>query len=53
MTVNVLLPDPVGSPAIATELPVLPCSESPAGSEPEEMLQVKGVLPPVALMVAE
>ena len=49
--VNVLVPDPVGSPAIVTELPEPPCSESPAGSAPEETLHVKGLLPPLTLTV--
>lgn len=40
-------------PEIGAELYLLDPSESPGGSVPEEMLQVKGALPPLTLTVAE
>jgi len=47
-TVNVLVPIPVGVPEIA---PVLGASANPAGSAPDTMDQVYGVVPPVAASV--
>ena len=53
LTVTVLLPGPVGVPEMVTELVVLDPSVRPAGKVPAERLHVKGLLPPLALMVAE
>jgi hypothetical protein len=43
---------PVGVPATVTELELLALNDRPAGSVPEVRLQVNGLVPPVALMVA-
>ena len=48
-----MLPGPVGIPEMVTELAVLDPSVIPAGSVPEDRVQVKGLLPPLALIVAE
>ena len=48
-TVNVLLPVVVGAPVMA---PVAAFSIRPAGSEPTEMLQVTGGVPPAVVSVA-
>ncbi|HWF39021.1 MAG TPA: hypothetical protein VG322_10910 [Candidatus Acidoferrales bacterium] len=50
-TVNVEVPALVGVPEMVTELVVLEPKDSPAGSVPAEMDQVKGELP-FALTVA-
>jgi hypothetical protein len=49
-TVNDAVPDAVGAPEIT---PVEAARFRPGGSEPEMMLQVYGVVPPVACSVAE
>src|ERR1700735_2629406 len=49
-TVNDAVPDAVGAPEIT---PVEAARLKPAGSEPEMMLQVYGVDPPVACSAAE
>ena len=48
-TVNVTGPAVVGVPVTAPPLEML----SPAGREPEEMVKVYGVLPPLPVTVAE
>jgi len=50
LAVKLAVPVAVAVPVI---WPVVPSSESPAGSEPEEMLQVYAGVPPVACSVAE
>ena len=53
LKVTGLLPGPVGVPEIVTEFVVLDPMVIPAGSVPEEMLHVNGLVPPLALIVAE
>jgi hypothetical protein len=53
LKVTGLLPGPVGIPEMVTELAVLDPSVIPAGSVPEDRVQVNGLLPPLALIVPE
>lgn len=52
MMVIVLLAGPVGVPRIGTELVRLSPIVNPVGSVPEVIVQVNGLLPPLALMFA-